>query len=119
MPAALTVADLLADPLYRYRHSVFPVTGADGSPVGLVTLDGARQVPLEKSGAVTVGEVMVPLSRTIVAGPDNSLADLLPRMEPGAEHRVLVMDEGTLVGILSLSDISRTVTWLMNTAPRR
>ncbi|MEV4228370.1 hypothetical protein AB0J81_14990 [Streptomyces bobili] len=60
----------------------------DGSPVGLVTLDGARQVPLEKGGAVTVGEVMVPLSRTIVAGPQDSLADLLPRMEPGAEHRV-------------------------------
>lgn len=66
-----------------------------------------------------MGEVMVPLSRTIVAGPQDSLADLLPRMEPGAEHRVLVTDEGTLVGILSLSDISRTVTWLMNTAPRR
>jgi Zn-dependent protease len=118
VPAALTVADLLADPLYRYRHSAFPVTGADGAPVGLVTLDGARQVPPENSGAVTVGEVMVPLSRTTVAGTDDSLADLLPRMEPGAEHRVLVMDKGRLVGILSLSDISRTVTWLMNAAPR-
>jgi Zn-dependent protease len=113
VPAALTVADLLADPLYRYRHSAFPVTGADGAPVGLVTLDGARQVPPENSGAVTV-----PLSRTTVAGTDDSLADLLPRMEPGAEHRVLVMDKGRLVGILSLSDISRTVTWLMNAAPR-
>ncbi|WP_200840148.1 CBS domain-containing protein [Streptomyces sp. SLBN-115] len=88
--------------------------------LGLVVfMRGGGQVPLEKSGAVTVDEVMVPLSRTIVAGPHDSLADLLPRMEPGAEHRVLVMDEGTLVGILSLSDISRTVTWLMNTAPRR
>ncbi|MER5358606.1 site-2 protease family protein [Streptomyces sp. NPDC002785] len=119
VPAALTVADLLADPLYRYRHSAFPVTGVDGALVGLVTLDGARQVPLEKSGAVTVGEVMVPLSRTTVAGPDDSVADLLPRIEPGAEHRVLVMDEGRLIGILSLSDISRTVTWLTNAAPRR
>ncbi|MGW9026129.1 site-2 protease family protein [Streptomyces sp. NPDC055722] len=119
VPATLTVADLLADPLYRYRHSAFPVRDVDGAPVGLVTLDSARQVPLEKSGTVTVGEVMVPLSRTTVAGPDDSLADLLPRMESGAEHRVLVMDEGRLVGILSLSDISRAVTWLMNPAPRR
>jgi peptidase M50-like protein/CBS domain protein len=98
--AALTVADLLADPRYRYRHSAFPVTGVDGAPVGLVTLDNARGVPLERSGTVTVGEVMVPLSRTTVAGPDDSLADLLPRIEPGAEHRVLVMDEGRLIGIL-------------------
>ncbi|MEU6017405.1 site-2 protease family protein [Streptomyces sp. NPDC047515] len=118
VPAALAIADLLADPLYRYRHSAFPVSGVDGAPLGLVTLDSARQVPLERSGTVTAGEVMVPLSRVTVAGPDGSLADLLPRMEPGAEHRVLVMDEGRLVGILSLSDISRTVTWLMNPASR-
>lgn len=117
VPAALTVAGLLADPLYRYRHAAFPVTGVDGAPVGLVTLDSARRVLPEKSGAVTVGEVMVPLSRTTVAGPGDPLADLLPRMEPGAEHRVLVMDEGRLVGILSLSDVSRTVTWLMKAAP--
>ncbi|TFE34097.1 CBS domain-containing protein [Frankia sp. B2] len=117
VPAALTVADLLAGPLYRYRHSAFPVTGENGAPVGLVTLDGAKQVPPEESGTVTVSEVMVPLSRTTIAGPDDPLADLLPRMEPGAEHRVLVMDQGRLVGILSLSDISRTVTWLMNAAP--
>lgn len=118
VPAAVTIANLLADPLYRYRHSAFPVTGADGAPVGLVTLDGARRVPPEQGNTVTVGEVMVPLSRTTVAGPDDTLTDLLPRMEPGAEHRVLVMDEGRLVGILSQSDVSRTVTWLMNAAPR-
>ncbi|MGW0210220.1 site-2 protease family protein [Streptomyces sp. NPDC003233] len=119
VPAGLTVADLLANPLYRYRHSAFPVTGVDGAPVGLVTLNSARQVPPQQAGTVTVGEVMVPLSRTTVAGPNDSLADLLPRIEPGAEHRVLVLDEGRLVGILSLSDISRTVTWLMNPASRR
>ncbi|MGW2183383.1 site-2 protease family protein [Streptomyces sp. NPDC001732] len=119
VPADLTVADLLADPRYRYRHSAFPVAGADGAPVGLVTLDSAKQVPPEQAGTVTVGEVMVPLARSTVAGPDDSLADLLPRMESGAEHRVLVTDQGRLVGILSLSDVSRTVTWLMGAAPKR
>ncbi|MFH8520431.1 site-2 protease family protein [Streptomyces gelaticus] len=119
VPAVVTVADLLADPRYRYRHSAFPVSGTDGAPVGMVTLDGARQVPLERSRTVTVGEAMVPLSQTTIAGPDDSLADLLPHMEPGAEHRVLVLDEGRLVGILSLSDVSRTVTWLMNPASKR
>ncbi|QHA10176.1 CBS domain-containing protein [Streptomyces broussonetiae] len=119
VPAVLTVADLLADPRYRYRHSAFPVTDVSGAPTGLVTLDSARGVPPEKSGTVTVGEVMVPLSQTSVAGPNDSLADLLPRMEPGAAHRVLVMEEGRLVGMLSLSDISRTVNWLMNTARSR
>ncbi|MFJ8114029.1 site-2 protease family protein [Streptomyces sp. NPDC096132] len=118
VPADTTVAEFLTGGRYRYRHSAFPVTD-DGVPVGLVTLDSARKVPQAAACAVRVREVMVPLSRTTVVGPDGPLTDLLPRMEPGAEHRVLVVDGGRLVGIVSLSDVSRTVTWLMNTAPRQ
>lgn len=118
VPADATVADLLSDVRYRYRHSAFPVT-EDGTPLGLVTLDSARKVPGADAGSVTVRDVMVPLPQTTVAEPDSPLADLLPRMEPGAEHRVLVVEQGRLVGILSLSDVSRTVTWLMNAEGRR
>ncbi|WP_405682281.1 site-2 protease family protein [Streptomyces sp. NBC_00057] len=116
--ANTTVAGFLTGSRYRYRHSAFPVTD-DGALVGLVTLDSARKVPQAEAHAVTVSEVMVPLSQTTVVEPDAPLADLLPRMEPGAEHRVLVVDHGRLVGIVSLSDVSRMVTWLMNTAPGR
>ncbi|MFF9482776.1 site-2 protease family protein [Streptomyces sp. NPDC014733] len=119
VPVGMTVAEFLAAPPYRYRHSAFPVTDSDMAPIGLMTLDGAKHVPRQPGAAVTVGEVMVPLSQVTVVRPDEPLADLLPRMEPGAEHRVLVVDEGTLVGILSLSDVSRTVAWLMNAAPPR
>ncbi|MCF3180083.1 CBS domain-containing protein [Streptomyces polychromogenes] len=35
VPAGLTIADLLAEPRHRYRHSAFPVAGDDGrSPAG-------------------------------------------------------------------------------------
>ncbi|MER6109117.1 site-2 protease family protein [Streptomyces hirsutus] len=118
VPADTTVAGFLTSARYRYRHSAFPVID-DGVPVGLVTLDSARKVPQAEDRAVTVREVMTPLSQTTVVGPDSPLADLLPRMEPGAEHRVLVVDDGRLVGIVSLSDVSRTMTWLMRTAPGR
>ncbi|MDT0549887.1 site-2 protease family protein [Streptomyces lonegramiae] len=111
----LTVADFLAGPSYRYRHSAFPVVDAGGTPAGLVTLDAARRVPEALRDTVPVGEIMLPLSQVTVVGPDDPLADLLPRMEPGAEHRVLVVDRDRLVGIVSASDISRTVTWLMTT----
>ncbi|MFD5662636.1 site-2 protease family protein [Streptomyces hirsutus] len=118
VPADTTVAGFLTSARYRYRHSAFPVID-DGVPVGLVTLDSARKAPRAEDRAVTVREVMMPLSQTTVVGPDSPLADLLPRMEPGAEHRVLVVDDGRLVGIVSLSDVSRTMTWLMRTAPGR
>ncbi len=116
-PADLTVEDFLTSPPYRYRHSAFPVTDVAGAPVGLVTMDQAKHVPEMRRDTVTVREIMLPLSRVTVAGADDRLADLLPRMEPGAEHRVLVIDEGRLTGIISSSDANRTVTWLMTTTP--
>ncbi|MGW5172670.1 site-2 protease family protein [Streptomyces nodosus] len=119
VPADTTVADFLTDARWRYRHSAFPVTDDNGDPVGLVTLEGARKVPGTDASAATVREAMVPLSGTVVVEPDSPLADLLPRMEPGAEHRVLVVERGRLVGIVSLSDVSRTVGWLMGTASGR
>lgn len=117
--AGLAVADFLSGPAYRYRHSAFPVVGDEGSPVGLLTLEGARRVPWDRAEEVTVDEVMVPLSQVTVAGPQDPLADLLPRMESGAENRALVVDEGRVVGILSLSDVTRTVKWLMTFDPER
>lgn len=119
VPAGLTVERFLSDPLYRFRHSAFPVTGDGGAPVGLVTLEAARAVRRERQPVVTVGEVMVPLAEVTVAPPDEGLAELLPRIRPGGAHRVLVLDGSRLVGILSASDISRTVTWLMNPGPGR
>jgi Zn-dependent protease/predicted transcriptional regulator len=112
----LAVADFLAGPSHQYRHSAFPVVADGGTPVGLVTLEKTRRVPWDQAEEVTVDEVMVPLSDVTVVGPEDSLADLLPGMEPGAGNRVLVADDGRLVGILTLSDVSRTVTWLMDFA---
>ncbi|MFI8500067.1 site-2 protease family protein [Streptomyces sp. NPDC085524] len=116
--ADLTIADLLADPRYRYRHSAFPVVGADGrSPEGLLTLAAASRVAEAQRGVTTVHEVMVPRSEAVVARPDDQLVDMLPKMLSGGTGRALVIDDsGSLVGIVASSDISRTVSWLM-TAP--
>lgn len=118
VPAGVTVAGFLAGPSFRYRHSAFPVTGDDGRPVGLVTLDQARAVPAARRELTRVRDVMLPLDRATVVSPDDPLADLLPHLEPGAEHRALVTADGALVGIVSSSDVSRTVNWLMSTPHR-
>lgn len=116
--AGLTVAGLLGDPRYRHRHAAFPVTGNGAGLVGLVTVERAGQVPAGQQGTVTVQDVMRPLPEVTVAAPDDPLADVVPRLEPGAEHRVVVTEGGRPVGMLSSSDVNRTVTWLMTTGRR-
>jgi CBS domain-containing protein len=112
VPPDLTIDRFLSDRAYAYRHSAFPVAGAEGRVLGLFTVDRARGVPEQDHRRTTVGEAMLPLEEVRVAAPGDALADLLPRMEPGGENRVLVMEGERLVGIISPSDLSRTVRWL-------
>ncbi len=111
--AGLTIGQFLADSRYRYRHSAFPAVGAAGDAAGLITLERAQHVRADQRETTAVGDVMLPLSEVVTVGPDDPLADLLPRMESGAEHRVLVLEDGQVVGIVSPSDIGRTLSWLM------
>ncbi|MEE1938850.1 site-2 protease family protein [Streptomyces sp. TRM 70361] len=114
VPPDLPVEDFLAAPPAGRRHATFPVTADGGGPVGLLTLDRARRVPPGERRSTTAGEVMAPMDRVVTAGPDESLAEVLPRMDGSEERRVLVLEEGGLVGIVSPSDISRAVNWAMS-----
>lgn len=50
------------------------------------------------------------MSRKVASvGPDADLASAAERMERFGMHRLLVLDRGTLVGILTTSDITRAV----------
>lgn len=119
MTERLTVADVLHGAESRYRHPAFPVTDDAEAPVGLVTLDAARHVPEKDRSTVTVGDIMVPLARADVVGPDELLADIVPRMDPAPEHRVMVVAHGRLVGVVSVSDVNGMVTWLVANNPQR
>ncbi|GAA2365342.1 site-2 protease family protein [Streptomyces carpaticus] len=114
VPAGLSVREFLEDVLMRSRHSAFPVVevvpeGGPGRPVGLVTLERAGQVPRDGRESTTMAEIMQPLAETRVAAPGDPLADVLPQLEPGAARRILVVEDGVLVGVLSPSDVSRMV----------
>nr|WP_308800985.1 site-2 protease family protein [Streptomyces polyasparticus] len=107
-PSGSTVAQFLADaPLGRLRHSAFPVLAPDGSAVGLVSVTRINRMPLKARSTTPVDAVMRPLGNLETAEPEDSAADLLPRLSSSAERRALVLHAGRLVGIVSLSDIGR------------
>ncbi|MGW5662809.1 site-2 protease family protein [Streptomyces sp. NPDC003758] len=119
VPAVMTIARFLADaPFDRFRHSAFPVLAPDGGVAGLVTAGAVRDVPPDARPTTTIGQVMRPLSDIETAAPGDMVVDLLPRLQESRERRALVLDDGRLVGIVTLADISRVVTWLTG-APRR
>ncbi|MDT0265670.1 site-2 protease family protein [Streptomyces sp. DSM 44915] len=123
VPADATVGGLLSETSPGYDHPALPVVSSSGAPIGLVTRERLRQVPVEKHRALTVAEIMVPLERVRTTTPDQDLAELLPRLEPGPEQRVLVVEGAEepgpagggraaptrLLGIVSPSDVNRTI----------
>ncbi|MFI1169359.1 site-2 protease family protein [Streptomyces sp. NPDC020801] len=111
--ATSTVEEFLSGgPLGRYRHSAFPVLAADGTVAGLVTVHMADRVPARERTTTTVGQLMRPLSEVTTTTPDEPIAELLPRLDTSREHRALVLEDGSLTGMVSLTDVGRLLTWL-------
>lgn len=108
VPPGTSVAEFVDHHLMRFRHTAFPLTD-NGSPVGLVTLDRVRQVPLERRGTTRLSEVACPADQLTLTTPQERVNELLPRLNECAEGRALVIEEDHLVGIVSPSDISRAV----------
>lgn len=108
-PADLSVEDLLHQYVLRFRHSAYPVLGADGAPIGLVTLGGIRGVATGQRAATPVRSIIVPLGEVPAVSPGDLLVDALARAGDAAGGRALVVEAGRLVGILSAADVQRAL----------
>ncbi|CCQ33660.1 tRNA nucleotidyltransferase CCA-adding enzyme protein [Halorhabdus tiamatea SARL4B] len=97
----LSVAELM-ELMFRERHTGFPVT-ENGAVVGLVTLADARAVREVEREAFRTDEVMTTDLRTI--HPDENAMTALTQMQQDNIGRLLVMEDGEFVGLLTRSDL--------------
>ncbi|HKA51567.1 MAG TPA: CBS domain-containing protein, partial [Candidatus Dormibacteraeota bacterium] len=108
-PDYISVAELLERFVFGYRHTTFPTHDLDGRLTGLVTLPAVKQVRAEDRASTRVRDIACPLDKVPTAAPEDSLVSLLDRLGGCGEGRALVLKDGKLVGVLSPTDISRTV----------
>jgi Zn-dependent protease/CBS domain-containing protein len=108
VPADVDVAEFVQRYLPWMRHSVFPVLD-DDRPVGLLPVGRVRAVAFEHRGRTRLRDIACGLDESTVTTADVLVTDLLPRLRNCAEGRVMVLDGGRLVGIISRSDITRAI----------
>ena len=75
---------------------------------GLVTYRRVRAVPPERWTTTAVDDVALPLDQLWTAAPDEKLLDVLARGR-GGDGRIVVLDRGQLVGIVSPVDITQAI----------
>jgi Zn-dependent protease/CBS domain-containing protein len=98
------VRDLVEGYIYRTHHKLYPVVDR-GELLGCVTLARVKEVPREKWDWVRVQEIMESCTPANTVAPDADAMVALTRMRRHQVSRLVVVDQGRLVGILSLKDL--------------
>lgn len=83
------------------------VTDSDGSPCGIVTDRDLVVRGLAEgldTGSATLDEICE--HQLITVGPDDPIATAVKTMEENAIRRLPVMEDGNLVGIVTLGDLA-------------
>ncbi|MBN1134607.1 MAG: CBS domain-containing protein [Methanosarcinaceae archaeon] len=95
--------------MFEKKHMGYPVI--EGNDLkGIITFTDVHKVPPEERSKILVSDLMTPDVISINADADSS--DALKLMTTNKIGRVLVIDKGSVVGILSRTDLMRTLMFL-------
>jgi len=103
-----TVAGAIENYFLRYGFGGFPVA-ADGKALGVVTLALVRECPAAERASRRVSQVMRPAEGKIEIGPGAGVIDAIRQMVAADIGRLLVIDQGKLVGLITRTGVTRYV----------
>lgn len=103
-PPDVDVETFVQDYVYQHHFKLFPVVEED-QLIGCVTTRQIKDMPRELWSSTTLREIAHHCSDENTVSPDTDAMDALTRMSKSDNSRVMVLDDGRLVGILSLKDL--------------
>lgn len=108
IPGEMTIARAVDEYFMRYDVNAFPVRMA-GETTGLISMGKVRQLPREDWATRSVADEAEPLDAACTVSSAETLDEVVGKLMGGDVGRVLVMDHGQVVGIITPRDLSR---WL-------
>jgi Zn-dependent protease len=109
IPATAPIDDRLYQALVAALDRAFPVVAPEGWLAGIVTAESLDAVPREHWGALTAGQVMIPMQWAMVANAAEPYEAVLGRLGANPAGRFVVLDAGRLVGLLTPAAVARRV----------
>jgi len=101
-----TLARVMDDVARSHRFTTYPVLDG-GSPVGLLAFASVAAVPRPEWDTQRVRDTMIPLDKLPRLTEDERAVDALAELSAPRANRGLVVDNGHLAGLLSITDLAR------------
>jgi len=108
VPPDITLQQVVSDYFLVNPHGGYPVV-KDGQILGLITLQCVRAVPKDRWATETVRGAMIPSERTLIVRPTLSVLDAMHKMAREKVSRILVVDGGQLLGIVTQGDLVKSI----------
>ncbi len=90
------------------RYTTYPVLEG-GSPIGLLAFRSVASVPRDQWNDRRVREAMIPRHDVPLLDEDDAAIDALVELSESDVNRGLVVDNGRLAGLLSITDLARAL----------
>ena len=103
--AGMTLREFANEVLAFGYHDAYPVV-RDGAAVGLLLLERVAGSPRDSWDQIRVGDLMLPLERTVVLRESGLAVDAASELAEDNAGPGLVVSDGRLVGLVSLADVT-------------
>jgi len=101
---SISIEELVGDFFYSHHLGMFPVCDGD-ILLGCISPEQVKQVPREQWEDLTVGDLVQPCSPENTISPQTDAVKALSIMNRTGNSRLLVVEAGRLVGIVTLKDM--------------
>lgn len=108
-----SVQKLVEDYIYKYHFKMFPVVEGTEKLFGCITTKQVQQVPREEWNKVTVGELVTQCSPDNIIEPEADATKALSLMAQTGSSRLIVMEKGRMVGVITLKDMLKFLSLKM------
>jgi Zn-dependent protease/CBS domain-containing protein len=105
VPPDATIRRVVDEYFYRDLHRIYPVVDHDQRLLGCVTARRIRDVPRDEWEQRRVGDIVDPCSADNTVHPQSDALEALGRMTKSGASRLMVVEEGRLLGVLTLKDL--------------
>jgi predicted transcriptional regulator len=101
---SITVAKLVEDYIYKYHYKMFPVMAGE-KLVGCITTRQVKDIPREAWDRETIRAAASPCSEENTISPETDAIKALAMMTQSGVSRLMVVENGRLVGLVTLKDL--------------